>query len=65
MTGVNPSCPNGAPDVTAEDKVSLKIFTTTNGVPNQMNNNPFGSFRPMRQRKKPNPIIKNITITIV
>ena len=36
-------------------------FTTTNGVPNQMNNNPFGSFRPMRQRKKPNPIIKNVS----
>tara|TARA_Y100000991_G_scaffold209871_1_gene190533 strand:+ start:303 stop:1316 length:1014 start_codon:yes stop_codon:yes gene_type:complete len=43
---------------------NVKIFTTTNGVPNQMNNNPFGSFRPMRQRKKPNPIIKNITIDI-
>ena len=43
---------------------NVKIFTSTNGVPNQMNNNPFGSFRPMRQRKKPNPIIKNVTIDI-
>ena len=41
---------------------NVKIFTSTNGIPTQMNNNPFGSFRPMRQRKKPNPIIKNVTI---
>ena len=39
---------------------NVKIFTTTNGVPN---GSAFNSF-PMRHRKKPNPIIKNITIDI-
>lgn len=39
---------------------NVKIFTTTNGVPN---GSPFGSF-PMKHRKKPNPIIKNVTIDI-
>jgi DnaJ-class molecular chaperone len=43
---------------------NVRIFTSTNGVPNQMNSHPFGQFGPMRQRKKPNPIIKNVTISI-
>jgi len=42
---------------------NVKIFTS-GGPPNmQQGMGPFNSF-PMRQRKKPNPIIKNITIDI-
>lgn len=40
---------------------NVKIFTSTNGVPNNMNGN---NFNPMMQRKKPSPIIKNVTIDI-
>ncbi len=42
---------------------NVRIFTSTNGVPNNVNSSNFNTF-PMRPRKKPNPIIKNVTIDI-